>query len=167
MIYNKEDVIKVLPHREPFLFIDSCSQVSLNKNEIKSLKDLVGSSSISHYRTKKDHPIFKGHFPFKAILPGVIHSEIMAQSLVFILEEFKKKNTIIEGVDNLVGILVSIYSVKFKKPVFPEQDLMIKTKITNIVSNIIVIDSSIEIDNKVHSRGKLKVALIEKEKLYE
>jgi 3-hydroxyacyl-[acyl-carrier-protein] dehydratase len=166
MMYNKNDILNILPHREPFLFLDSCSEVMLSTKKINSFKDIIKSSCTAHYKTKKDHPIFRGHFPEKPILPGVIHSEIMAQSSVFIIDQISKyvETDQIDS-NNLIGVLVSIDSLKLKKPIYPEDNLDITTSIDKVVHNIIVIRSTISKNNVVCSKGILKIAIINKEKL--
>jgi len=134
MLLNKEKVLEVLPHRDPFLFIDSVESVKIPGvverpgEKYFELKDLVGAEVVAHYRTKKEHVIFQGHFPDYPIFPGVTQVETMAQaSSFFILLGIKDMSKMKMDV-----ALTSIENAKFRKPVLPEMDLRIETKLEKV-----------------------------------
>ncbi|MEE3079171.1 MAG: FabA/FabZ family ACP-dehydratase [Bdellovibrionota bacterium] len=122
MKLSKDQVIEILPHRDPFLFIDEVYSIHSEK-EVSAPKDLVGSVVEAGYYTKEDHEIFKGHFPGNPILPGVVQVEMMAQAtsfgLVLLDPDLAKKNFDVA--------LLSIANAKFRKPVVPNMQLTIKT----------------------------------------
>jgi len=62
-----EDIIKILPHRYPFLLVDRIIELELGKS-------VVGIKNVTI-----DEPFFRGHFPDKPIMPGVLIIEAMAQ----------------------------------------------------------------------------------------
>lgn len=130
MLIDKENVMRFLPHRDPFLFVDGVEKIihtkELASGEILSAKDVVGSKIVAHYKTRKDHPIFAGHFPGNPILPGVVQVEMMAQCSSFVLFNCVDLDTEI----NMDVALVSVSSAKFRRPVLPEMDLVIETECT-------------------------------------
>ena len=67
MILNKDDIKSLLPHREPFLFVDSISNINLRQ-------DITGL-----IKFPEDSYFFKGHFPDRPVVPGVIIIESLAQ----------------------------------------------------------------------------------------
>lgn len=138
MFLNTEQVMKILPHRDPFLFIDSVESVNipgriLGPDETVGIKEIESAEVIAHYKTKKDHNIFKGHFPDYPIFPGVVQVEMMAQATSFVVFLMHKKPMEMKMDVALLGI----NEAKFRKPVFPEMDLKIVTKILKVRGPII------------------------------
>ncbi|WP_164848477.1 3-hydroxyacyl-ACP dehydratase FabZ family protein [Halobacteriovorax sp. HLS] len=132
MLVDKEHVMKFLPHREPFLFVDSVESVTppneLKKGELLGIKDLVGVKIKAHFHVREDHPIFAGHFPGNPIFPGVTQVETMAQASSFIY---------VLAYDDPYGkdmdvALVSISNAKFRRPVTPGMDIVIETECTKV-----------------------------------
>jgi 3-hydroxyacyl-[acyl-carrier-protein] dehydratase len=129
MILNTEQVKKILPHRDPFLFIDSVESVrvpgkELAPGQILDLKEITDAEVIAHYTTKKDHAIFAGHFPDYPIFPGVTQVEMMAQATSFVVfllckDPYNMKMDV---------ALLGINEARFRKPIFPGMDLKIVTK---------------------------------------
>ena len=101
-----EQIKKLSPHREPFLFIDELSNI------IK-LKKATGIKTFN--RTEE---FFKGHFPGQPIVPGVILIETMAQTAAALIAYSIQKETF----DKIV-YLMNIENSKFRKPVFPEMKI--------------------------------------------
>ena len=114
---NKEDIKKIIPHREPFLLIDEVLEVEPGKS-IKAVKNVDGSE---YY--------FKGHFPQNPIMPGVLMLEAIAQAgaiTVLLLPENKGKLALFAGIDK----------ARFKKIVRPGDKLEIEVEITDFRRNI-------------------------------
>ena len=114
---NKEDIKKIMPHREPFLLIDEVLEVEPGKS-IKAIKNVDESE---YY--------FKGHFPQNPIMPGVLMLEAIAQAgaiAVLLLPENKGKLALFAGIDK----------ARFKKIVRPGDKLEIEVEITDFRRNI-------------------------------
>ena len=113
-MYNKEKIKTILPHRDPFLFID----------EIRDIGDdfIIGVKFVTH-----DEEYFKGHFPAKPVMPGVLQLETMAQTGgVLIL------NTVNNPEDYLT-FFMKIDNAKFKQKVVPGDTIVFKL---NLISPI-------------------------------
>ena len=150
MLIKKNDITKYLPHRSPFLFIDSVEDVKpLEKKASYEIQDLIGSQVTAHYHTDKDHPIFKGHFPNNPILPGVVQLEMMAQAGAF---------TFVSAIPDMaekefIMAFMSADEVKFRKPVLPGMNLTIQATCSKIKSSIVSHKSKIFHQGELMSQG--------------
>ncbi|HEV7509229.1 MAG TPA: hypothetical protein VGS07_30415 [Thermoanaerobaculia bacterium] len=66
--YGQDDVKRIIPHRDPFLFVDEIVGVNLVHNCIRGFRTLSSQD-----------PVFRGHVPEEPIYPGVLHIETMGQ----------------------------------------------------------------------------------------
>ena len=82
MIYNSDDIQKIIPHRYPFLLVDRIESIEGNK--------VVGIKCISANEMQ-----FLGHFPQKAIMPGVLQLEALAQTVAVMLLSKQRENRIV------------------------------------------------------------------------
>ena len=71
---NKEEIKKILPHREPMLLIDQANLINENTAE-------------GFYTVRGDEYFLQGHFPGNPVVPGVILCEIMAQTCCVLMGE--------------------------------------------------------------------------------
>ena len=111
---NKDQIKKVLPHREPFLFLDKIIEIS--SEEI-----------IAEKTFPKDESFYEGHFPNIPVTPGVIILEAMAQACGVLGAHIMKKN----ASKHSVYLLAGIDNVRFKKKVLPDDIIKIKSKVVN------------------------------------
>ncbi|MCX5782849.1 MAG: 3-hydroxyacyl-ACP dehydratase FabZ [Elusimicrobia bacterium] len=103
-VMKMAEILETIPHREPFLFIDSVEIIEENKFG-------VGSKFFS-----PGEPFFRGHFPGKPVLPGAIILEAMAQTgaaMIMSLAQYRGK----------IAFFVAMDGVKFRRQVFPGQTL--------------------------------------------
>tara|TARA_B100001287_G_scaffold276506_1_gene287614 strand:- start:2331 stop:3722 length:1392 start_codon:yes stop_codon:yes gene_type:complete len=113
-LLDKEKIKSILPHREPFLFIDEIREIGQDS--------IVGVKYV-----KKEEDYFKGHFPQEPVMPGVLQLETMAQTGgVLIL------NTV-ENPQDYLTFFMKIDNAKFKQKVVPGDILIFKL---NLISPI-------------------------------
>lgn len=104
------EILKVLPHRYPFLLLDRILE--------SSSENLVALKNVTI-----NEPFFQGHFPAEPIMPGVLIVEAMAQAggiLAFLkAPDLQSKAVYFMGIDK----------VRFRKPVRPGDQLILKLKL--------------------------------------
>ena len=159
MLYDNETVLKFLPHRDPFLFIDSVQSVTHPDENMQrgkaTLKDLIGVEIAANYFTKEDHAIFRGHFPGHPILPGVVQVEMMAQTMAFILH-FTCEDILDLKID---VALLGVRSAKFRKPIFPNMELEVRSRCTKARAPIITSECQIIYNNQVMSEAEIMASV--------
>ena len=112
---DREQIKDVLPHRDPFLFLDEILEYE------------AGKSATAIWRVKSDLPVFKGHFPGRPILPGVLIAEALAQTGAFAVlmdERFKDKLLVFGGIEKM----------RFKGMVLPGDTIVLNTEMTRLAS---------------------------------
>ena len=118
MILELDQIHELIPHRDPFLFIDKCEI-------IKS-----GEIGISFKKFNENEYFFKGHFPNNPIVPGVIIVEAMAQTAGIVvsykLREYKEKSV----------LFMSVSKAKFRKPILPNDEVTFEVKFLNKVRDV-------------------------------
>ena len=116
MTASKNDVLKYLPHREPFLFVDEV--LSLNKgSDIHAVKRLSG-----------DEDYFKGHFPNNPVMPGVIIIEALAQASGIL--GFQTMNKTPE--EGSIYVFAGVDRVRFRRRVGPGDDIHLYLSLIHI-----------------------------------
>lgn len=107
---DHEQVLKVLPHRYPFLMVDRVTKIDGNK--ITALKNVTSNE-----------PYFQGHFPGHPIMPGVLQLEAIAQVAgILMLKQAENAGKI--------AYFMSAESVKWRRPVRPGDSLTIEVELT-------------------------------------
>ncbi|MCD6560822.1 MAG: 3-hydroxyacyl-[acyl-carrier-protein] dehydratase FabZ [Desulfobacteraceae bacterium 4484_190.1] len=109
-----EDIIKILPHRYPFLLVDRIIEIELNKRVV-GLKNVTANEQF-----------FQGHFPRNPIMPGVLITEAMAQ-VGGILARLSIPG-VMEKEDQETIFFMTMDKVKFRRPVVPGDQLKIEIK---------------------------------------
>lgn len=137
-----EDIMKILPHRYPFLLVDRVLELDKGKRAVG-----VKNVSMNEY-------FFQGHFPQRPVMPGVLIIEAMAQVggvLMLACEEHKGK----------LAYFMAANSVKFRKAVVPGDQLRIEVVAGKVRSKTGTVHAKAYVDGKVVSEGELMFALVE------
>ena len=94
MLYNSNDIQKIIPHRYPFLLVDCIESIS------EDGKTIVGRKCVTANEMQ-----FLGHFPEKHVMPGVLIIEALAQTgcvLLLSKEENKGKIAFFAGINKVI-----------------------------------------------------------------
>lgn len=146
VVYDIYDLMKVLPHRYPFLLVDRIIEFNPDDNSIIGYKNVT-----------INEPFFPGHFPEKPVMPGVLILEAMAQTGGILL-----MNSIDSFEDKLV-LFMSIDKAKFRQPVIPGDQLVFEVKQTAKKFNAYTFEGKAYVNGKLVAEAELKAALVNKE----
>lgn len=132
------EILKVLPHRYPFVMVDRILSVELEKK-------IVGLKNVSI-----NEPYFQGHFPGRPVMPGVLILEGMAQVggiMAFYAnpEVIGKKLLFFAGIDK----------ARFRRPVVPGDQLIFTLELVKQKRSVMVMQAKATVDDQVVAEAEL------------
>ena len=133
MSQPSEEVLKYLPHREPFLFVDEIVEVD-EGNSIHAIKNVLPTE---YY--------LRGHFPGNPIMPGVIIIEALAQASGIL--GFKTMGKTPE--EGSLYVFAGVDNVRFRKRVRPGDTLHLFSSVKNVKRGIWKFETRAEIEGKI------------------
>ena len=139
-----QDIIKMLPHRYPFLLVDRIT-------EYESGKFVKGYKNVSF-----NEPFFQGHFPENPVMPGVLQIEALAQisaAITYNTPMSKDKLGLFAGIDN----------VRFKKVVRPGDRLDMYSELTKARGPIAKVHAKGFVDGQIAVEADLTISFVDKE----
>lgn len=143
-LMDVNDIIKMLPHRPPFLLVDKIFEIS--ETHVIGLKNVT-----------MNEPFFVGHFPGAPVMPGVLQIEAMAQAGGVLL-----LNTVPDP-ENYLTLFMKMDNVKFKRPVKPGDTLIFKLElISPIRRGICHMRGMIFANGNLMTEGELMAQIIKR-----
>lgn len=144
-IYNIDEIMKLLPHRYPFLLVD---KVEVEEPGVKG----VGIKNVT-----MNEEFFQGHFPNNPVMPGVLQIEAMAQSAgVLTLSATGEADG--DGKNSV--LFMSIDGVKFRKPVRPGDQLKMHIEKLKERHNVFVYKGQSFVDDVLVSEAEFTAMII-------
>ena len=144
-----EKILKILPHRYPFLLIDRVV-------EMEKGKSIVAIKNVSY-----NEPFLPGHFRLYLVMPGVLLIEALAQAggvLIFhSIPEPEKVILFLSKVDN----------AKFRKPVVPGDQLRLEAEILKLKSKFCQMKGKVYVDEELVAEGEVMASFMNLEELNE
>ena len=150
IVFTKEQVLELLPHRDPFQFVDCVTRFKNNK--------MIETEFV----TTGDEDFFKGHFPNNPIVPGVIITDALAQTSGLLYGFTKQEN--LRGTDRENEppelFFLAAANVKFVTPAFPKEKIVMSAYLENVYANLYSYKVEAISKRKVIQKGTLTLALI-------
>ena len=112
-LFELADLLPILPHREPFLFVDRVMKLEPHK------------SIVAERLLRAEEPHFTGHFPGRPIMPGVLIAEALAQTsgLLIGLSEMSSASA---PPEKPKAFFLAVTSIKFTHPAVPGDRLVLR-----------------------------------------
>jgi UDP-3-O-[3-hydroxymyristoyl] N-acetylglucosamine deacetylase / 3-hydroxyacyl-[acyl-carrier-protein] dehydratase len=130
-VIDIEDIMKILPHRYPFLLVDRIL-------ELEPQKRVVGIKNVTI-----NEPFFQGHFPGHPVMPGVLIIEAMAQVGGMLLMGT------LDDPESKVVYFISLDNIKFRKPVKPGDQLRFEVDMVQVRGKVCRIAGVAKVDGTV------------------
>ncbi len=134
-------ILKLLPHRYPFLLVDRVLDMEKGKR-ITALKNVT-----------MNEPFFNGHFPHRPVMPGVLMLEAMAQAAALL--SFHSLDIVPD--DNTVYYFAAIDGARFKRPVEPGDQLTLEVEIERMKAGISKFKGRALVGSRTRLRGDADV----------
>src|SRR5712692_4490960 len=145
MILDTNGIQQILPHRYPFLMVDTIV-------EMERFKRIVGVKNVSI-----NESYFQGHFPGKPIMPGVLIIEAMAQTGgLLLLQEIPDR-------EKKLLYFVAIDGARFRRPVVPGEQLRIEMKVVSWRGDFCKLDGRATVDGQLAAEATLMCKMVDRE----
>lgn len=141
-----KDVVKILPHRYPFLLVDRILEMDLEKGTILGQKNVTINEAF-----------FQGHFPDAPIMPGVLILEALAQTGGVLVHLRSQKN--------LIAVLLNVNNAKFRQPVRPGDVLLLKGEGLHFGSKGGRVKVEALVQDKIVAEAEIGFALVDKSQI--
>ena len=145
---TKEDIQKLLPHREPMLLID----------KLINIVPLKSATAIVHI--KKEKFFFDGHFPGQPVMPGVLIVEAFGQAAAALTAHGIDK----KEYDNKLVYLMSVDKARFRSPVMPECELHLDIEAIRSHGRVWKYKGIAKIDGKKVADAEWAATIVERNK---
>lgn len=143
-VLDINQILKVMPHRYPFLLVDRITEVD------HEAKKIIGYKNVTI-----NEPFFPGHFPERPIMPGVLIVEAMAQvgGLLLLNSDDYKEGKLV--------FFMAINNAKFRKPVIPGDQLMMEVTMTGKRFNTFAMSAKAYVDGGLVAEAELSAAIVD------
>ncbi len=134
------DIMRILPHRYPFLLVDRVVELEPGKRAV-AIKQVTANE-----------PQFTGHFPDRPIMPGVLMVEALAQTAgiaVYTLDEYRGK----------LGLFAGIDDCRFKRMVVPGDTLRLEVNVEKLRGMFGRVRASATVDGEIAVEATLSIII--------
>jgi 3-hydroxyacyl-[acyl-carrier-protein] dehydratase len=143
-------ITALIPHREPFLWVDRI--IAVSKDAILTEKDIP-----------EDLDIFRGHYPDHPILPGVLLCEAVFQTSALLIAEIESGKP--ESKPNRLPVITKISGARFKRTVIPGDTVRIEVELKETFSSANFFKGTVRVNGKTALRIDFAATFVEPEKM--
>ena len=143
---NKNQIIELLPHREPMLLID----------ELINIKKLFSATAIVN--VKKDSFFVQGHFPGNPVMPGVLIVEAFGQAAAALTADGIDK----KEYENKLVFLMSVDKARFRNPIIPDCKLELKIEAVRSHGRVWKYKGEAFVENKRMADAQWSATIVDK-----
>jgi len=140
-----EQIIKLIPHRYPFLMIDRVRDIH------------PGESAIGIKNVTINEQFFLGHFPGKPVMPGVLMIEAMAQTAAVVVAL-----TMADEAEDKIVYFMTVDNARFRKPVTPGDTLELLVKKKRRRGNVWKFDGTADVGGTVVAEATFTAMIADK-----
>lgn len=146
-ILDVKEIVKILPHRYPFLLVDKIIEIDLEKGYIVGQKNVTINEAF-----------FQGHFPDAPIMPGVLILEALAQTggVLVHLKGLQQEK---------IAVLLNVNLAKFRHPVRPGDVLFLHGEGVHFSSKGGKVKVKAMVNDKVAVESEIGFALVDKNQI--
>ena len=134
-----DQIIKILPHRYPFLLVDRVVECDYEKR-------IVGIKNVT-----MNEPFFQGHFPGHPVMPGVLQLEAMAQVGGILLNCKSNRG-------GKIAYFTSVDNARFRRMVIPGDTLRIEIEFLKLKMSIVKVAGKIFVGDEIACEAELMLA---------
>ena len=145
-IMGIKDILKILPHRYPFLLVDKILSYDVEAGIIVGQKNATMNEAF-----------FQGHFPDAPIMPGVLILEALAQVGGVLVH--------LKGNANKIAVLLNVNNAKFRNPVRPGDTLLLRCEGIHFSSKGGRVKATASVNDKVAVDAEIGFALVDKQQI--
>src|SRR3984957_2651996 len=141
---DRARIMQMIPHRDPFLMID------------RVIDARAGESAIGVKNVTPDEYYFKGHFPQRPVMPGVLIIEAMAQTAAVLVV-----HTLGPDSEGKLVYFMSVDNARFRRPVMPGSTLAVRVVRKHSRGNVWKFDGEALVDSKVAAEATFSAMIMD------
>lgn len=151
IVYGIDKILQILPHRQPFVLVD----------RVIGLTDAVGPGRVGRKvqaikNVSYNEPYFAGHFPNRAVMPGVLIIESMAQAAALACWY--------DGSDEVDVAIARISETRFRRPVVPGDQLYIEGEVIKDRGEMLVVWLQSSVDGELVTEFEILASVLQRKK---